>query len=418
MRFNCLKASVLVISLLVGCSVISNRPISATSEPSLNSEPSTKLESYDPSSGFDFFLERQKFRPSTSIKDVQLNPAFVSGIQTHIKVAHDSITLRESMAKSQSYFWKDNDFQTLEKNLDGYKHGGFRTYQDGFSTERTFYYNFTQIALTETEEAFEKRIHAWMQAYPQSIVPYSILAEYYMDKGWKARGGGYAKDVTASGRETFVSYYAKALQILEIAESRKIPTDANFYFERLEALYVISHDPHAIQQAFLLGLEKDPDYYPLYNAMALALLYRWHGDSDDLRLFAEWAANNPKQTTPPDVIYAHIAESVADALLLDGSAEEFLSYKFSWPRIRSGFFQEGQYYPMTTLRYDLLCRMAVAHNDAPTAKVLFDNLQNTRYRRVWGNEEYYKAAKAWANTPQSAAEHSKKTISSSMGKKH
>ena len=65
---------------------------------------------------------------------------------------------------------------------------------------------------------------------------------------------------------------------------------------------------------------------------------------------------------------------------------------------------------MTTFQYDILCRLAAAYDDAPTAKALFDGLQNTHYRRFWEGEGSYKAAKAWANKPQSMPEKSNSQV--------
>ncbi len=312
--------------------------------------------------------------------------------------------LQKGFSNNHQAAWNEENFQALEKALTAYKNSGLRTYPDGFSTQQLFYQKIAEAGLEGTDQAFEQRIQDWMKVYPHSVTPYSVLAHYYLLKGWKARGEGYMKDVTQSGYETLQQYLAKGLLSLETAEKNKILTDAHFYLERLQLLKgVSSTPPDEIQQAFLAGQKKDPNYFPLYELMANILLYRWHGDSDDLRLFAKWAANNPDQTASPDVMYAHIAESIANSLLIEGgngSMDEFLSYEFDWPKIRSGFFQEGQYYPMTTLRYDLLCRMAVAYNDAPTAKAVFDNLQNTSYRRVWGQRDSYNAARAWAKATE------------------
>ncbi len=91
MRLSCIKAGALLILLSLAIHFLfSKQLVWSTSRPSLTSEQQTWSESNDLRSGFDFFLKPQKLHPSTAINNAQLNSAFISGMQTHIKVANNA----------------------------------------------------------------------------------------------------------------------------------------------------------------------------------------------------------------------------------------------------------------------------------------------------------------------------------------
>ena len=101
MRLSCAKASILVFLFLTSCLFLGRKLVWATSEPLLTNDQYTQLQSNDLRSGFDFFLEHQKLRPSTVINNIELNSAFTAGIHTHIEVAKSAIALQKMSADTQ-----------------------------------------------------------------------------------------------------------------------------------------------------------------------------------------------------------------------------------------------------------------------------------------------------------------------------
>jgi hypothetical protein len=326
----------------------------------------------------------------------QLDAYFTTAVGDPLTRHNNSVEERKRGQQNSFDLFRYRDYNALEGNAKGYQ-GVFSTVWDGTINYEAFINWLGNAALTmdqyKTAAETEKLLNTWKKTYPKSLLPYLVQAAYHQDKAWQARGGGDASTVSAQGLLVMTDELNRGMKALAEAKAKKIPLDAQYYTQKIWLENALSQPSDVIWKTFMQGIEKDPDYLPLYRRMATVLLYRWRGDSDDLRTFARWAADYPyKQELSAEKVYAVIAETVAEYIQFNVS--EFKSYGFSWPLIRQGFIQQG--YQLSSYRLSEFCWMAVLYRDAETSRFLFDMLKGTGFSAIWGQQEAFEEAKRWA----------------------
>ena len=150
----------------------------------------------------------------------------------------------------------------------------------------------------------------------------------------------------------------------------------------------VAHDPHLRQFT----------YPQLWRNAALFFLPRWCGSPDQLRKFAEYAADSTKNSLGQS-LYALIAW---DTVAQERSDRQALSaYRFDWPRIRQGFLDLLDRYPDALLMYQRFAYLAQFFEDRATARMIFAKPQavwSTAAEEVWGVRDDYDVARRWADT--------------------
>jgi hypothetical protein len=262
----------------------------------------------------------------------------------------------------------------------------------------------------EFEAQFMERIQAWKKAYPQSVT--CAIAEANADLlfGWRARGNGPGSSVTPEGWAGLRSYLGKGLDVIKAAE--KLPEkDPHLYEVKMEILLGLGMNkpernltlsvlswwsnvdltmPSPLEQAFYQGIALESTYYPLYYQRVRTLLPRWGGSAQEMVAFANRAAAAAKTEGPQ--IYARIAT----ATYMNEGAEEYKTYRFSWPRIRQGYRDFLVRYPESNVRLNIFCALACLYGDRDTARELFQEIGDNWDSAAWENESHFQNWKEWA----------------------
>jgi hypothetical protein len=96
----------------------------------------------------------------------------------------------------------------------------------------------------------------------------------------------------------------------------------------------------------------DPDYLPLYDSMSYVVMPRWKGDSDDLASLAYFAAAKHPRYHNTDGLYVRLVQDVLWETAR--TPEEFLSYGFSWPIIKSGYIHDAKFSGLSTASLEVI----------------------------------------------------------------
>lgn len=349
-------------------------------------------------SGFKFPLSPDDRKALLDVQTPKADKRFLKGIREHQLLSQAALTQRRNYEQSIVQQWQRKNYRGLEEIMNIFK-GNLDPYFPGGTAVLPLYYaTFSEVELDNdpitSQRLFESQIAEWTRAYPRSITPHLVLARYYLGKAWKVRGEGATSSISAERMERMRDFLMEADKVCETIQEEGLPLDPYFYTLELELRLYLSESDTALGNVFQQSITADPAYYPVYQRMAKVLLPRWRGDHDDLSTFALWSITHPaKEMYNKESLYAQIAETSLSYTL--SNPGDFLTYDFSWPHIKAGFYELAQEGQMTTRRLNYFCWMAVQYKDASTSKLLFEALQDNIEPTLWSPESYQKA-KVWA----------------------
>lgn len=352
--------------------------------------------------GFHFEVDNTQYKQHTL--ETKLDEKFITQANKHFEITKSGVNVREMYKDNAKNLWEAEDFKGLEDLLHELKKDIAPLTMIGEATQPLFYQGIIDGGLAQEENdpnfSFEQKIEKWRQVYPNSLAPDIALANYYYHQAFQIRGGDSTPNTSDDQMSQFHEIALKGYAVLEKARADGKKLDPQFYTEELSMLLATSGSRPLMQKRFDEGLQLDPDYMPLYETMANIIMPRWYGDGDDLASLAYFSAASHPSSYNVDDLYNRVVEKTINGI--QHSPAEILSYGFSWPIIKSGYIQEAKVNGLTTWRLDMFCWLAVLYNDKPTAKILFDILQKTRYKATWGEDQTtYEKALNWANGKES-----------------
>jgi len=259
-----------------------------------------------------------------------------------------------------------------------------------------FFYDYLDAApQKDPRSTLQKKVEMtkrWVAASPESITPRVALVQALKDLGWNFRGTGYADSVTDDGWKNFYAYVGQA-QAAAIEAARLPEKDPELYATWIIVGMALGQRRDQLNQILNDGLAIEPDYYPIYYAMAYNLMPRWFGSATDAEAFAAQSADRTK-AIEGDGLYARIAYSE----ILSGQAGDYLrDFKFDYKRIKKGCEDILKTYDNPIYVKNWFCFMACIHNDRETAKVLFDQIKDDWDSYVWRDKRMFIAWGKWAH---------------------
>jgi hypothetical protein len=159
---------------------------------------------------------------------------------------------------------------------------------------------------SETEwKAHIDRLKRWVAQRPQSITARVALADAYMAWGQKARGSGFANQVTEEGWRLFDERNEMAAETL--VEAASLPAKCPEWFVAMQAAALgQGRSKETMAAIFEKAVAFDPDYQYFYRMEAESLLPKWNGEEGEMAAFAEKAADRLGGKRG-DMIYYQIA---------------------------------------------------------------------------------------------------------------
>lgn len=289
-----------------------------------------------------------------------------------------------------------NDFKRLDQWAAHYRLNKART-ENGDWCLSLFYDALTFDGVGSWEEYFEK-FAKWMSERPASITPYVAKANALLDYAWEARGGGWAREVSAEGLDLFRKRVKQAEEVLQQAKSSGKDRDCPGWYAAMQTVALTQSWPKSqYMELFTQASQKYPLYTPLYKATVRYLLPRWFGIEGDAERFMENATAALSEHESA-TLYAQMAEIYLETY----SQEAFSQSRISWERIKKGYEYLINDYPES---YDLINRFAYfasLANDRETALRVFNNAKVNPAHLVWICDPY--GFYAWQDWAQSTTE--------------
>jgi hypothetical protein len=236
------------------------------------------------------------------------------------------------------------------------------------------------------------RLEKWKAQFPASITARIALAESYNSYGEKARGGGYADQVTDEGWKLLAERAHKGQAILEEAEAlpEKCP---EWYAAMIEIARSEEWEPDQLQALFQKAVAFEPEYYYYYRMLADSLLPKWGGEEGDAARFAAVVADGVGGKKG-DLIYFEIATTLVCAC---DNVHGLNS--LSWPRIKAAYTALQELYGTSVSHLNEIAMMAFRAADFDYATVSFNEIGDNWDKAVWPTRDSFYNFKYQATMP-------------------
>ena len=233
------------------------------------------------------------------------------------------------------------------------------------------------------------RLQRWVKQRPQSITARIAFAGAYLAYGWKARGGGYADQVTEEGWQLFAARSETAGKIL--AEAFSLPTKDPEWYLTMQMVMMAQQVSKEMQNAmFEKAVAFEPDYYYYYRLQAESLLPKWEGEEGEMGLFAARAADRLGGKRG-DIIYYEIATYVNCTCDAKNQPNGM-----SWPRIKRGYAAVEEQYGASLQNMNQMAMFAGAAGDPDFAHELMTRIGDNWDPAVWKTREGFETVRNWA----------------------
>jgi hypothetical protein len=299
---------------------------------------------------------------------------------------------RERLAEAQAYmaaneklprqrglkYLQAGDWKQLDELVDSLAASGERAPNGQFQLHLvTSGIDLLIDRMEESDESLQKRIAAYQRERPESAFAPILSAMQWHNAAWRARGDGYASDVTPEGWTLFRERNREAWHQILIARLRgdRLPT---WYSEAI-AIGLDAHiEREQLQQVFEQGIARFPGYHTIYFAFMRQFVPRWGGsyaESDAFIREQVAAGTNPEG----EILYTRLYWKLDSMELYQ--LNFFEESRVDWRRMRAGFEALVQKYPEKANRA-VFANYACRAGDGPRYLKLRKELTDEDFRVV------------------------------------
>lgn len=254
-----------------------------------------------------------------------------------------------------------------------------------------FYWSIKEMQGHPTQEDWNSRLklaESWVAATPRSITARVVLARFYIDYAWDARGADTSDSVTDSGWKLFGQRLDKAKATLD--EASNLPTKCPEWFLAMQDIALgQGWDRAQAEDLLQRAIAFEPDYYYYYRSYSYYLMPQWNGADGDAAKFAALSADHIGGDAG-DILYFQIGEKVVCAC----NEPEF--GHLSWPRLQKGYDLLEKKYGVSQSNLNRLALMATKAGDSVVADGAFKRIGDDWDKSAWMTQEYFNQNKTWA----------------------
>jgi membrane associated rhomboid family serine protease len=184
-------------------------------------------------------------------------------------------------------------------------------------------------------------IAAWRRQYRKSILPAIVEASAFSDWGWMARGHAYSTSVTPQQMQMFDYRNAMAGGVLDEVQNRS-EDEPLWYTLSVSVRLDLGETRGVIRRVFEDGIDRFPNFLPLYRAELRALMPRWGGSYESVNHVIDDAASGHGHEADAQM-YARLYWSYAS---LEGDDVDLFTDGWAdWARMSEGFDLMVKQYP-------------------------------------------------------------------------
>ncbi len=257
---------------------------------------------------------------------------------------------------------------------------------------------YTGLGLSEQAPESEWNSHLaavqeWVNARSNSITAYVALANELTTYAWKARGNGWAQDVTPEGWRLFALRLNQAVQILIRAKS--LDEKCPYWWSALLKTELGLNATRAQHDSTLnKAIEAWPGYCGFYNLRAKYLLPRWSGQQGEWESDLEDSASK-LGGEEGDLLYARVAAYMNQQRFFTNMFQESA---VSWPRVDKGFQIMEKRFTNSSYPLSEHACLAVLARDKRVASMCFDQLGGQIDLTVWLSVDTFSRFATWAGS--------------------
>ncbi|HEY2915247.1 MAG TPA: DUF4034 domain-containing protein [Candidatus Angelobacter sp.] len=234
------------------------------------------------------------------------------------------------------------------------------------------------------------RLQAWVKQRPNSISARVGLAAAQLQYAWRARGGGYADQVTDDGWKLFQQRAEMAAKTLMDASSLPAKCPEWFLTMQLTAR-ALGESKEAQTAIFAKAVAFEPDYQYFYRTQAEMLMPKWEGEEGEMAEFAAKAADRIGGKKG-DMIYYQIA-----TFLNCGCDNDRGLNGLAWARIKRGYMDVEEQYGESIANLNAMAYMAGIGGDPAYADETFKRIGEGWDHTLWHRKENFDMVRQWAH---------------------
>jgi WD40 repeat protein len=304
----------------------------------------------------------------------------------------DGQSERKRISADAHRMLEEQDFAGIEKRAAKLRHDKVRLRQGRWELQ-PFYEGLNLSDYLGSDEANWRdalaKLDAWHSQFPSSITEPVVRAHVLVGYAWKARGTGWASEVSNEGWDLMHDRLKQARESLDAAA--KLPGRCPEWYSAMQSVALgQGWNRVEYEKLFQEAVAHEPSYYDYFFNKAYYLTPRWFGNTGEWERFADDAAihYDPQEGL---ALYSRIAWSKN---FLFGNI--FRESDIRWPRMRNGFRDIMNQWPESIWNLNNFCWFACKAGDQKSAKQLFEEIGDEFDYDVWHSRSQFLAAKRWA----------------------
>ncbi len=254
--------------------------------------------------------------------------------------------------------------------------------KDGRSILARLYDGIEPFGTTDEQWEQQREIfQRWCEKKPDSITAHIALGRFWEMYAWRARGGGYARSVSADGAAKFNERVKLAQSVVEQARALK-EKDSQLCDLEMQLAIDTGALREQVERIIQDALAIDPADRGVVIHAARYFYPRWYGRPGELEKYAMHAYQLTRKHWGT-IVYGQIAWN---ARLQHGPS--FLDdFNLSWDLVKQGLNEYTDRYTEMTAAQEHLARMACFKGDRETARAAFLKFDHPN-PAVWPPTQY------------------------------
>ncbi len=309
------------------------------------------------------------------------------------------LSQRTALKKQVRALFTADDFAGLETLSASFRDGSQRT-SSGIWKLTVFYGAFQDMAAeisrddAESWDELSGGIVHWQQLYKSS--PAAIVADAVALKAhaWTLRPRHFVLDAS-TGENRFIRTLRLAAELLDHSKD-VAAADPHFYAVRSDLAAALDESPGPFMERINEGLDKAPDYYPVYFAGLNFFADANAAERADVAQRIEAFANTAAQRfsgADKEAIYARLYWHAYSAVYGD---DLFAKSQVDWPRMRSGIDAVLTRYPDAWNRNNFAYLACLQKDEAETKRLLAGVTEPIL--SVWKAKAIFNGCQHWAKS--------------------
>jgi hypothetical protein len=222
-------------------------------------------------------------------------------------------------------------------------------------------------------------IRKWRRQSPKSAVAALIEARYWITYAKFALGKEPAAKIPSRARR--ISGKRASIARSRLTASKAYAVKNPLWYHEMLTVATLQRWRYAKKMAlFNKAVTAEPDFGPIYVAMATSLAPRWGGSLAQYRRFVDLAV---EKTTPfeGEIMYARLYGKLSE---LEWRKDPFADLEIPWPEMRAGFIALLERYPESEWSLHSFASFACRAGDARTFASLLPKLTESAASRARG----------------------------------